>query len=101
MRDFNVLKELAINKKGSTYSQLAELTNLSKYAIQVLCESALSAGVVIIKENKVFLSKTGFYLYSDELTIANMDYNHHVNYKGLFYLDESITINIQINLGDV
>ncbi|MCJ8328160.1 MAG: class I SAM-dependent methyltransferase [Campylobacterales bacterium] len=90
MRDFNVLKELAINKKGSTYSQLAELTNLSKYAIQVLCESALSAGVVIIKENKVFLSKTGFYLYSDELTIANMDYNHHVNYKGLFYLDESI-----------
>ena len=90
MRDLELLNIIAKNKKGSTYLELADETNLSKYAIQLLCETALSAGVVSIIEEKVFLTKMGFYLKSDEMTIANMDYNHYVNYQGLFYLDESI-----------
>lgn len=90
MRDLNILEILAKNKNGLTYVELAKITSLTKYAIQVLCETALSAGVVSQKEDKVFLSKIGFFIKSDEMTNANMNYNHHVNYQGLFYLEEAI-----------
>jgi len=90
MRDLNILDVLSKNKTGLTYDELSKECEISKYGIQVLCETALSAGVVFIKEEKVTLSKIGFFINSDKMTKANMNYNHHVNYQGLFYLDEAI-----------
>lgn len=90
MRDLKLLNILANNKKGLTYEELAKESSLSKYAIQLLCETALSSNVVSIKDEKVFLTKIGFFINSDKMTNANMNYNHHVNYLGLFYLDEAI-----------
>jgi 2-polyprenyl-3-methyl-5-hydroxy-6-metoxy-1,4-benzoquinol methylase len=90
MRDLKLLEMLAQHKKGLSYEQLAQKTKLSKYAVQVLCETALSANIVSFKEEKLFLTKIGFFLNSDKMTQANMNYNHHVNYQGLFYLEESI-----------
>ncbi len=90
MRDLNILDVLSKNKDGLTYEELAKQCNLSPYGIQVLCETALSAGVVFIKDEKVTLSKIGFFINSDKMTNANMNYNHHVNYQGLFYLDDAI-----------
>lgn len=90
MRDLNLLEILSKNKKGLTYEQLALESNLSKYAVQVLCETALSANIVSIKDEKIFLTKIGFFINSDKMTNTNMNYNHHVNYLGLFYLDEAI-----------
>lgn len=90
MRDLKLLDILSSNKKGLTYEQLAQESSLSLYAVQVLCETALSANVVSIKDEKVFLTKVGLFLNSDSMTRANMDYNHDVNYLGLFYLDEAI-----------
>uniref|UniRef100_UPI00404768A7 class I SAM-dependent methyltransferase n=1 Tax=Aliarcobacter sp. TaxID=2321116 RepID=UPI00404768A7 len=90
MRDLKILEILSKNKNGLTYNELAQLTNLTKYAIQVLCETALSANVISYKDEKVYLTKIGFFINSDKMTNANMNYNHHVNYQGLFYLEESI-----------
>ncbi len=90
MRDLNLLQLLVENKSGLTYKELAQKTLLTKYAVQVLCETALSANIVKIEEGKVLLTKIGFFLNSDKMTQANMNYNHHVNYLGLFYLDEAI-----------
>ncbi|MGB6327858.1 MAG: class I SAM-dependent methyltransferase [Halarcobacter sp.] len=90
MRDLNILDVLSKNKTGLTYDELSKECEISKYGIQLLCETALSAGVVFIKEEKVILSKIGFFINSDKMTKANMNYNHHVNYQGLFYLDEAI-----------
>ena len=90
MRDLGILDILAKNKSGLNYDEIAKKTNLTKYAIQVLCETALSANIIHIEEEKVFLSKIGFFINSDKMTNTNMNYNHHVNYLGLFYLDESI-----------
>lgn len=90
MRDLNILEILSKNKNGLSYEELSSKSSLSLYAVQVLCETALSAGVVFYKDEKVFLSKIGFFINSDEMTNANMNYNHHVNYQGLFYLEESI-----------
>ena len=90
MRDLKLLEILANNKDGLTYEELIEKSHLSKYAIQLLCETALSANVVSIVDEKVYLTKIGFFIHSDKMTNTNMNYNHHVNYLGLFYLEESI-----------
>ena len=90
MRDLKLLELLSKNKNGLSYEELANKSNLTKYAVQVLCETALSANIVSIKDEKVFLTKIGFFINSDEMTNANMNYNHHVNYLGLFNLEGSI-----------
>ncbi|MGB5919887.1 class I SAM-dependent methyltransferase, partial [Arcobacter sp.] len=90
MRDLKLLEILADNKDGLTYEELAKESNLTKYAIQLLCETALSANVVSIENEKIYLTKIGFFIHSDKMTNTNMNYNHHVNYLGLFYLEESI-----------
>lgn len=90
MRDLGILELLSKNKHGLTYDELANLTNLTKYAIQVLCETALSANIIAFRDEKVYLTKIGFFINSDKMTKANMNYNHYVNYQGLFYLEESI-----------
>jgi len=90
MRDLKILEILSKNKNGLTYDELAKMTNLTKYAIQVLCETALSANIISFEDEKVYLTKIGFFINSDKMTNANMNYNHHVNYQGLFYLEESI-----------
>lgn len=90
MRDLNILQILSENKNGLSYEELVSKTGLTKYAIQVLCETALSANIVSYKDEKFYLTKIGFFINSDKMTIANMNYNHHVNYQGLFYLEESI-----------
>lgn len=90
MRDLKLLEILAKNKEGLSYEKLAKMTDLSEYSVQVLCETALSANVVSIEDEKVFLTKVGYFINSDKMTNVNMNYNHHVNYLGLFYLDEAI-----------
>lgn len=90
MRDLGILEILSKNKNGLTYDELAKMTNLTKYAIQVLSETALSANIISFEDEKVYLTKIGFFINSDKMTNANMNYNHHVNYQGLFYLEESI-----------
>ena len=90
MRDLKILEVLSKNKNGLTYDEISNKTNLTKYGVQLLCETALSAGVVYEENEKILLSKIGFFLNSDKMTIANMNYNHDVNYQGLFYLDEAI-----------
>ena len=90
MRDLKLLELLSQNKNGLSYEELANKSNLTKYAVLVLCETALSANIVSMKDEKVFLTKIGFFINSDKMTNANMNYNHHVNYLGLFNLEESI-----------
>ncbi len=90
MRDLGILEILSKNKNGLSYDELVQMTNLTEYGIQVLCETALSSNIISYKNEKVYLTKIGFFINSDEMTNTNMNYNHHVNYQGLFYLEESI-----------
>lgn len=90
MRDLGILEALNKSKDGLSIDSLIDLTNLSRYGITTLLESSLSADIVKQQNNKYFLTKTGFFLLSDKMTIANMNYNHYVNYKALYSLDEAI-----------
>ena len=91
MRDLGVLETLYDNdKKGLTVDEIAKNTGISNYGIQTLLETSLSADIVKIRHNKYYITKTGYFLLKDEMTRINMNYNHDVNYQGLYYLDESI-----------
>ena len=65
---------------------------LSEYALKILLEASLSAGTVLIDKatDKYTLSKTGWFLLNDPATRVNIDFNHDVNYRGMFYLEEAL-----------
>ena len=75
---------------GITNEEIATKVKLSNYGVRVLLESGLGLGLVLVNDKKYTLGKTGYFILHDPLTITNMDFMHDVNYKGLFYLDESI-----------
>lgn len=83
---------------GITNEEIAEKVNLPVYGVRVLLESGLGAGLVLVNDKKYTLGKTGHFILHDPLTITNMDFVHDVNYKGLFYLDESIKTGINVGL---
>ena len=90
MVKWGILELLSENKEGLTQEQIAEKKGLSLYAAQVLLEASLSIGTVLIKDNLYQLSKTGWFLLNDKMAKANMNFNHDVNYQGLFYLEEAL-----------
>lgn len=91
MRDLGILDVIYENdKKGLSVTEIAEKVNLTTYGVQTLLETSLSADIVKVSDNKYFITKTGYYLLKDEMTKINMNYNHYVNYQGLYYLDDAI-----------
>ena len=91
MRDLGILEILYKNdENGISLDDISKAAGISKYGIQTLLETSLSADIVKEIDNKYFITKTGYFLLKDEMTRINMDYNHYVNYEGLFYLDDAI-----------
>jgi ubiquinone/menaquinone biosynthesis C-methylase UbiE len=83
---------------GITIAKIAEALKLPVYGVRVLLESGLGIGLVIIKDQKYSLTKTGYFILQDPLTKTNMDFVHDVCYKGLFSLDESIETGKPVGL---
>lgn len=92
MVKMGILDLLRDSDGGMTIEQLQAKTSLSRYALKILLEASLSAGTVLIDADtdRYTLSKTGWFLLNDPATRANMDFNHDVNYRGLFYLEEAL-----------
>ena len=78
--------------KGSnvTMQTIIDRTGLSEYGVRVLLEAGLGIGLVTLKDDHYKLTKTGWFILHDKMTIANMDFSHDVCYEGLATLDESI-----------
>ena len=90
MVKFGILDLLSQNRQGLTQAEIVEHTKLSNYAAQCLLEASLSIGTVITQDDKYFISKAGWFLINDPMAKANMDFNHDVNYLGLFHLEEAL-----------
>ncbi|MEA1914307.1 MAG: methyltransferase domain-containing protein [Campylobacterota bacterium] len=91
MRDLGILEVLYDNDKtGLSIEKIAQKVNLTVYGVKTLIETSLSADIVKYKDEKYFITKTGYFLLKDTMTKINMNYNHYVNYQGLYYLDEAI-----------
>ncbi len=92
LRDLGILKYLLKKRrKGCAIEEIAEALNLSVYGVKVLLEAGLSLEMVYARDHKYFISKTGYFVESDELTRVNMDFTQDVNYRGMESLQESIT----------
>ena len=79
-----------ISSEGRTMEEIAASTGLPLYGVKVLLEASLTAGTVEKKDGLWSLSKTGWFLLNDPMVKVDMDFNHDVNYRGFFYLEESV-----------
>ena len=89
---FGILDLLCDSEDGLTENEVVERTGLSKYAVKCLLEASLSIGTVIIDDvtDRYSITKAGLFLLNDQATRVNIDFNHDVNYQGLFNLEESL-----------
>lgn len=92
MVKFGILELLADSREGLTQREIRERCprKLTDYAVQVLLEASLSIGTVLVQGDRYVLSKTGWFLQNDRLVRANLDFNHDVNYLGMFHLEEAL-----------
>lgn len=75
---------------GLTAEEVAEKAGISVYGAKVLLESSLTAGTVFLNDGRFTISKIGWFLLNDPMVRSDIDFNHDVNYKGLFHLDEAV-----------
>lgn len=90
MVKFGILKMLDDRKEGMTMGEIAEAAKISLYGAKVLLESSLTIGTILMCDDRFFISKAGWFLLNNESVRVNMDFNHDVNYLGLFNLEEAI-----------
>lgn len=90
MLKFGIFDSLRDAPDGLTLAELVEKTGLSRYAVQVLVESSLTVGTVLLRNERFYLAKAGWFLLTDQMVRANMAFNHDVNYRGLFHLEEAL-----------
>ena len=90
MLKFGILAYLSERREGAGQSEIAAHCGLSEYAAQVLLEASLSIGTVLTENDRYTLSKAGRFLLNDPMARANLEFNHDVNYLGLFRLEEAL-----------
>ncbi|MBR4913160.1 MAG: methyltransferase domain-containing protein [Bacteroidales bacterium] len=81
-----------LNGTPATPEEVAEKAGISVYAAKCLLESSLTMRTVTLdlETGKYSLAKAGWFLVHDESTRVNMDFNHDVNYQGMFYLEDAL-----------
>lgn len=92
MKKWGILEMLRNSQSGMTIEEVAMEKNISVYAAKCLLEASLSIGLVLVNDetDRFSLSKTGWFLITDPATNVNIDFNHDVNYRGWFNLEESL-----------
>lgn len=80
----------ASGNDGFSVEELAATEKWSLYALKVVLESCLSAGVVFLNDGRYVLDKAGHVLLMDKITRINFDFIHDVCYRGLFDLERSL-----------
>ncbi|HIZ87753.1 MAG TPA: class I SAM-dependent methyltransferase [Candidatus Coprenecus pullistercoris] len=87
-----ILGMLRDSEYGMTAQEISDASGYSVYAVKVLMESSLTLGTVLydFETGRYSLGKTGWFLLTDEMVRVNMDFNHDVNYIGMFDLDSAL-----------
>lgn len=92
MLKHGVLQLLRDHDEGLTVDEVAAQTVFSPYAAKCLLEASLSMSLVLIdpETGRYRLAKMGWFLINDPATRVNIDFNHDVNYQGMFSLEQSL-----------
>lgn len=93
MRSRGILEMIRNSSNGMTIEEVALQASLSPYAAKCLMEASLCIGLLIVdpETDRFTISKTAWFLLNDAATGVNMDFNHDVNYRGWFHLEEALT----------
>ena len=83
MVKFGIFELLSGRAEGTTLEQVAEHAGLTRYATQILLESSLTAQTILMRDDR-------FFLVNDPMSKANINFNHDVNYLGLFDLEAAL-----------
>jgi len=81
-------------KDGITIDEIVEKSGISKYGVGVLTEMAVGMHVLLLTtvngQERLSLSKTGWFLLEDNLTKANFYFTNDICYKGAWDLMDSV-----------
>ena len=93
LKKWQILALLNDSSHGLTLEDLQQSTDRSHYALTILTDAGLSLGLLLVDPttDRFSLSKTGWFLLTDPATAVNLDFNHDVNYQGMFHLEEALT----------
>lgn len=83
---------------GRTVEEMKTLGPWSDYALKLVLESCMSAGLVMRTDDRYQLDKAGYCLLSDAVTQVNMDFVQDVCYHGLGDLAASLDSGRPIGL---
>ena len=93
LRNLGILDFILDNNAngGVTIHEISRGTNVSEYGLGVLLEIAESANIVDKGEDKKYeLTKIGYFLNSNQMTSANINFTQDICYQGLYHLQEAI-----------
>lgn len=76
--------------EGISLESLVATEKWSRYALKLVLETCLSAGIVYLREGHYVLDKTGYCVLTDAITQININFTHDVCYQGLFQLEQSL-----------
>ncbi|MGV3708147.1 MAG: methyltransferase [Gemmatimonas sp.] len=89
LRTLGILEAL-YQHRDLTMEDIVAKTGLSRYGVRVLIEAGLGIGLVTCKDGAYNITRTGWFILNDKMTVANMDFSHDVCYEGLESLDQAI-----------
>jgi hypothetical protein len=75
---------------GITVKEAAAKVGLSEYACAVLMETALSAAILTMGNERYQLADVGYFILKDDMTRVNINFVEDVCYRPLSYLKESL-----------
>jgi hypothetical protein len=87
---WGVLECLDRAESGCTLADLAIRLGRSEYALSVLLESCLSAGVVSVDGAHFRIEKIGRFVLHDELTRVNFEFVQEICYSGMMALEAAL-----------
>jgi len=91
LRDLGIL-EVLMNRgdTGASAAEVASELRLSAYAVTVLLESGLGAGLVALEQERYQLTKVGYFVLHDEMTRVNLNFVRDICYHGAAALITSL-----------
>lgn len=75
---------------GASVEEMAAGGRWTTYALKLVLESCLSAGVVALRAGRYQLDKTGYCLLGDAITQTNYNFVHDVCYAGLADFEQAL-----------
>jgi hypothetical protein len=91
LRDSGILERVQKSgAKGLTLEEVVADSTLPRYGTKLLLEAGLGIGLFCLNQGRFTITKLGYFLLRDAMTRINMDVVHHVCYRGLFDLDQSL-----------